>query len=824
MDYYALTGLLANAEKAGDFAFLGRIEFYIVVVYLLLMISIGVFFSKRMKGGVDYFAGGRAIPWWVSGISLYMANFSAWLFTGGAGFLYNTTGFGLLHFFLQGSAGYLLGALLAAAHWRRTRVISPVEFTRTRFGVGTQQLLSVVFALIFLTAAGNQLLAIANVVNEILGVPLNSTVVAIGIIVILYTLLGGLWAVMVTDVVQFVILLGASLLVAPLAIGLLPGGLGEMLSNVDFSIPAKYQPASNNMHFLVAILFTTAMGVASGQGPRFYSVPEERSARKVGILAAILFLSTPLLFSIPSLVARSLWPDAEALTTIAGITADHPHERVFIVIVQKIFSPGLLGIFLAAMFAATMSALDSYYNQVASMLSRDVYMHFRPETSDERLMGVGKVMTLFCGVVVIVLAVIYQGIADLFTIMITIFGLSGPPTATPLILGLFYRKAPRSAAYASIIWGIVVGLVTTLLLGWPFGPRVLLTHACCIALFLASPWLGKMWKRQQDRLPLIIVGFLFGVMMLGVLGFGSPKPQDAPDVTFKTGENASARLSEMRDDVVVVVFGDSTTPLGDKVFRSALSMRNKQDSENLKLVYVSEGLNSGEVNNGVVFSSDPEGEISKAFKPGDVSYVFVVDKFMKIRYKGDFETDEVEKLVGNLLKEQEPGYSFQAKAVFKLGSAQLRTPFTYFQIIFVTAIFMGASLIYFASVFSRDGGREEVDEFYKRLDTPVDVKKEVKGRGKAALEVFRLVGILTYIVAGIVLLVMTLELIFIPKNLKGGEAVEYVALSIILTAFGSFFFLSGVLGKKKIEERERLEEAELAAAQESANRQEDGNS
>jgi len=138
-------------------AFYERIEFSIVVVYLLLMVSIGLFFSKKMKGGEDYFAGGRCIPWWVSGISLYMGNFSAYLFTGGAGFIYNTTGYGLIKFFLAGSAGFLLGTMLTAVQWRRSRVSSPIEFTRMRFGKGTQILLSILLSMILLAAAGNQL-------------------------------------------------------------------------------------------------------------------------------------------------------------------------------------------------------------------------------------------------------------------------------------------------------------------------------------------------------------------------------------------------------------------------------------------------------------------------------------------------------------------------------------------------------------------------------------------------------------------------------------------------------------------------------------------
>jgi solute:Na+ symporter, SSS family len=638
--------------------FLQRTEFYTVLAYLLLMIGIGFYFMSRNRGGTDYFAGGRCVPWWVSGVSLYMGNFSAWLFTGGAGMLYKTTWYGLLYFLLTGSISYFLGAQLTAVLWRRSRVISPVEFTRRRFGVGTQQVLGIITAVVFIAAAGNQLRAIATVVESILGIDIEIAAIAIGIIVILYTIIGGLWAVVVTDVVQFVVLLGASLLVAPLAFLLVEGGLPEILSNMEFSIPPTDGLPSHNLHFLIAGLISFTLGVASGQGPRFYCVPDEKSARKVGVLAAVLFLTTPVLFSVPSLVARTIWGGPDVLGD--HIPGQDPHEKVFIQIAMEVLPAGLLGVFLAAMFAATMSALDTVYNMVASVLSRDMYMAFRPKTTDRQLITVGRAMTVLCGVVTILLCLYYiarandpnrvPGENDLFAVMVNIFYLSAPVMAVPVLMGFLFRKAPRAAGMACIIWGIATGFVTKVCLNWDTGPQIYLTQSISIGLFLVSPWLGSMWRKRETRGTLVILSLIFASLVLGVMLLGSPKSQ----------------------------------PVGA-------------------------GLSSH-------------------------------------------------------------------------------------QIVALYVAFLFVTSVLFARWFSLSEDRTEVDRFYQDLDTPVDVATEVTGSAEAALSVFRLVGIVTFCIAGGVLVLMGVEMLL--GSSESGQWWKYVALATILVVLAVLFYVPGRKAKE----------------------------
>ena len=266
--------------------------------------------------------------------------------------------------------------------------------------------------------------------------------IAVGAIVMAYTLAGGIWTVVVTDFVQLVILLAVLVVVAPLAIGLVDGGFGAVLAQVDFTIPPPDGDAGHTLAFLVAGAFAYTLGAASVGSPRYYCVPDERDARRAGMLAGALFLTTPILFSIPALAGRALFGDPAA---IAGLGwGQHPHEMVFLQVVERVLSPGLVGLFVAAMFAASMSALDSVNNVVAAVLSRDVWARVRPAADDRAVLRTGRVMTFACGVVVTALAVLYyHGPADLFVIMTTIAFFCAPPLYVPMVLGMLYRKAPR---------------------------------------------------------------------------------------------------------------------------------------------------------------------------------------------------------------------------------------------------------------------------------------------------------------------------------------------------------------------------------------------
>jgi SSS family transporter len=507
---------------------ISTVDYVVIVVYLVLMVGIGLYFMRFMKGARDYFAGGNKIPWWVAGISLYMSNFSAWTFSGAAGFAYYTGWFALIYFGTWW-IGWTVGSQITAARWRRSRVISPVEYTHTRYNIPTQQFLGWVIALNFTLAAGVQLAALSKIMSATLRLPMEWMIIGSGVVMIAYTFMGGLWAVSITDVVQFVILLGIVLLIVPLGLKEI-GGFGELVRNLPpLQLEHVYNGVRYDLHWVVALVLITTVGVAAGGAQRFYSVRDERSARKVGLMCGAAFLTVPLLFGIPPLVARVLWPDLSAVPFFQQ--AEQPNDLVFIGVALKVLPVGLIGIFLSAMFAATMSAMDSTYNMVSSIISRDLYKDgFRPEASDRQVLRVGKIATLSIGVLTVVLALVFVNHSlGIFGLMMAFFTLFNMPVNIPMAFGLIFKRVPRWGAFATIAWGLLVGAATRYLLGWSIGPQVYLVTVVCFAIFVASDWLGRLYNESKGKL---IAASVFWTLLLAILFFRYPQTELTPWLRF----------------------------------------------------------------------------------------------------------------------------------------------------------------------------------------------------------------------------------------------------------------------------------------------------
>ncbi len=426
----------------------------IVVGYFVLMIGIGVYFYSRMRGMKDYFTGANAIPWWLSGVSFYMSSFSvaAFVFYPGLCYRHGWVGVTLLWVSIPAT---IFSVTFFAVRWRRARVTSPVEYLESRYSSFLRQLFAWHGVPVKLIDDGIKLFATGTFISVCVDVPIGYSILAAGGIILVSTFMGGLWAVTVTDFIQFIVLMAGILIILPLSIAK-AGGLENIVANAPEGF-FRLTSEEFGWSYVLPLVVLYALAWSSIQWSliqRYYCVPTERDALKVGWLVVALYVVGPPLMFFPAIAARQFIPELED----AG--------RIYPLLCTQLLPPGILGLAVAAMFAATMSTLSSDYNVCASVLTNDVYRRLiRPHASQRELVFVGRVATVLIGVLALAAALFMSRgkSEDLFRTMVTLFSVAAAPVAIPMLLGLVSRRVTNLGAVAGCISGLTVGLALYLL-------------------------------------------------------------------------------------------------------------------------------------------------------------------------------------------------------------------------------------------------------------------------------------------------------------------------------------------------------------------------
>jgi SSS family solute:Na+ symporter len=359
----------------------------------------------------------------------------------------------------------IIGGLLFARRWRRARVITPVEFLEKRFNAPLRQLFAWAGIPVKIFDDALKIFATALIFATGVGADLQTAIVVCGVVTVSYTLLGGLWALVVTDYVQFLMKIAAMLLLLPLAFWRL-GGPVQAMQGLP---PGFLHPAGGPYGWTYIASFTLLIIISYNAtwslAQKYYSVPDERSASKAAYLSAALnFVGTPLML-LPAIIGRKLLPDLIA----QGRTAD-----TYILLVLELLPVGMVGIIVAAMFSATMAAVSADLNAIASVLTRDFYLRvLRPDAAERSLVRAGRLFTLALGAIVVGLsiwiALTHQ--ESLFQVMVTAFGLLLAPTMLPILGGLTMRWLTWRGASAGFAVGLLSGAITFGIKTW-YLPRV----------------------------------------------------------------------------------------------------------------------------------------------------------------------------------------------------------------------------------------------------------------------------------------------------------------------------------------------------------------
>jgi SSS family solute:Na+ symporter len=428
----------------------------VIVGYFLLLTVIGLYFWRRMRHARDFFVGNHDIPWWLSGVSFYMTGFSAFTFIAYSEMAYRY-GFVAVTLAWSAAVAMAVGTVALSARWRRARILTPVEFLEARYSKHIRQVLAWTGLPLRIIDDGLKIYATGVFVSVGMGYDLKTSIVSSGIVMLLYTFMGGLWAVIVTDYVQFIVLTIGVVALLPLVMSRLEtvGTLGQGAQSGFMSAVADPFSLLYVVAFYLLVLLSYNGNWAFAQ--KFYCVRDERAAWKAGALAVALKVIGPPLFIVPALAARTLMPEL--------LQPPNSPQYTYAALAVAYLPAGLMGLMIAAMFSATMSTLSGDYNAMAGVLTGDVYHRMvNPQASERRLVLVGRFATALVGglTILIGLALVETARKGLFEVMVTVFGLFVGPMLLPMLAGLLNRRVTWRGAAAGIAAGFVSG--TTLFL------------------------------------------------------------------------------------------------------------------------------------------------------------------------------------------------------------------------------------------------------------------------------------------------------------------------------------------------------------------------
>ena len=448
---------------------LAGIDVAIILVYMLGVLVIGAFFGRYVKSGGDFFLAGKALPFWAIGMSIVVSDIGATDMVAGAGGVYEF-GMAQANFDWIGSVpATLIAAFLFIPFYWRSGVYTIPEFLGRRYN-GAVQLLQAVFWLGFLAAMLAIMLWMTAVfLNTVLNlderVAIWTTVAVIGI----YTVSGGLAAVVMTDVLQMTVMfVGAgSLLVLSLV---QIGGWSTLRETVlaqgphvadHFTLLLPHDTAGpypwTGIVFGLGIVLSTAYFVGNqAVVQRAMGARSEWDAKAGMVFAGFLKLFIPVLIFLPGLAARSMYPDLER------------GDQAVPMLVRDLLPPGLAGLMIAAFFAALMSSVDSYLNSCSTVFIGDVYGKiYRRRTGS----GLPQRHSLILGRLLTALLIVGAGLAApaiasqsqaIYVTIQTLLSLFQGPTLAILLLGVLWSRATGLGALAGLILGVCLTSTLTI--------------------------------------------------------------------------------------------------------------------------------------------------------------------------------------------------------------------------------------------------------------------------------------------------------------------------------------------------------------------------
>ena len=439
---------------------LQQLDWVVLGIYFLALIGVAVWvFIQKNNNTEDYFLAGRNVGWFVIGSSIFASNIGSEHVVGLAGTGFES-GTPMAHYELHAWIVLLLGWLFLPFYIRSGAFTMP-EFLEKRFDSRSRWFLSVFSLLAYvLTKVSITIYAGGIVVSELLGIPFWYGAIGIVVFTGIYTVIGGLKAVIYTETLQTIVLIFGSVVITYLGLQEV-GGWAQLRETVTAVSPDHFnmwRPMDDPQFPWTGLLIGgTIVGIwywCTDQYivQRTLAANNITIARRGAIFGAYLKLLPILIFLVPGIIAFALTLQQPEVFQVSKA------DRAFPMLVKTLLPVGLKGLVAGGLMAALMSSLASVFNSCSTIFTIDIYKKIRPDKSEESLIRIGKIATA----IIVVLGIIWIPIMEkigggvMYQYLQYVQSYIAPPVTAVFLLGIIWKRVTSDAAITTLISGLIL--------------------------------------------------------------------------------------------------------------------------------------------------------------------------------------------------------------------------------------------------------------------------------------------------------------------------------------------------------------------------------
>lgn len=449
-----------SAIRGALVSLLATWDWVVIALYFGVVFGVAIWATARDRStrgnSTDYFLAGRDAGWFLVGGSLFASNIGSEHLVGLAG-TGAASGVGVAQFEILASLILLLLGWLFVPFYLSSRVFTMPEFLERRYSEGARWYLAVISIVGYVLTKISVTIAAGGIVFEaLMGIDFWTGAMIVVVITGVYTIFGGLRAVLYTDLLQMFVLIGGAVAVTFIGLSAL-GGWGGMTAAVEPGFLSLWKPMSDPAFPWTGILFgAPILGVWYWCTDQFIvqrvlAAKDQNHARRGTVFAGYLKLLPLFIFVIPGVIAY-------ALAEQGRLQLATP-DQALPTLIATLLPIGLRGLVVAGLLAALMSSLSSVFNSTSSLITLDVYKKLRPTTSERQLVVVGQASTAVLvglGLLWIPLMQLISG--QLYQYLQSVQAYISPPIAAVFLIGILWKRVNAAGAMAALLTGFVLGM------------------------------------------------------------------------------------------------------------------------------------------------------------------------------------------------------------------------------------------------------------------------------------------------------------------------------------------------------------------------------